>query len=155
MPKAITIKTINDFSLQEIFDYVALFLLKQNKRSSITVFKQGLASESCRYRAGTPEEPLKCAVGCIMSDEEYLSDYECKTISWLQAKVEYFNHIDNKIVLLLHSLQQKHDNCTPDKWYCSLSDVAEHFELSTKAIDDYIHHKDTPDTARESECPAS
>lgn len=60
------IATLKEASLQDIFDQVVTHLLKQNK--------QALAPNgACKYHT---DSGLKCAVGCLISDDEYYPDMD-------------------------------------------------------------------------------
>lgn len=69
--KTITLSTINNFSLQEIFEFVSNHLLKQNKKC-MNVGK-------CAYKNNNG---LKCAAGCLMSENEYDHEFENKKFSY-------------------------------------------------------------------------
>ena len=65
----ITLKTLGKATAQEVFDQVATHLLTQNERS--------LDGASCSYRNC---DGLKCAAGCLISDDEY--DNQMEGIDW-------------------------------------------------------------------------
>ena len=154
---AITIQTINNFSRQEIFDYIALHLLKQNKRSEEEIIDPvtKIHKYACRYRGGTPEDPCKCAIGVLFDDEIYNPKFEGKTIKYLRSCYKSFSHIPLEVVPMLASLQKVHDNHDPTAWVTSLCEVARIYNLNTKAIDDYILNKDLSGHTGNSERPTS
>lgn len=59
----ITLKTLPDATEQEVFDQVVTHLLTQNNKA----LEEG-SDSNCVYRA---PKGLKCAAGCLISDEEY------------------------------------------------------------------------------------
>src|SRR5215510_14994918 len=103
---------------QAIFDQVATHLLRQNERAVDS------KSLDCMYR--TPDG-LKCAVGCLITDEEYRPDMEGKTIlllcelGWLHQR--FLDHIN-----FLCDLQRVHDCYLPNQWREDLRDIAEVYE---------------------------
>lgn len=99
---------------QAIFDQVVEHLLTQGKRS---VLDDGL----CAYRK---EDGSKCAVGCLIPDENY---YE-----GLEGGDAYRNDViaalpfiaDEEIKILLYHLQDIHDTDEPYLWREALMDLA-------------------------------
>ena len=65
----ITLKTLPQATAQDVFDHVTQHLLKQGKRS---VSSTG----ACQYRTEQAEGVLKCAAGCLITDDEYNSKFE-------------------------------------------------------------------------------
>lgn len=90
----ITLATLEEATAQEVFDQVVNHLRKQNKQS--------LANSKCLYRYGD----LKCAAGCLISDEEYHRDMEGSTWLILVDKLG----IPNAHESLIFALQDIHDN---------------------------------------------
>lgn len=100
---------------QDIFDTVAAHLYKQNKRSY-----KGNARMSggfCVYRS---PEGLKCAVGCLIPDEDYdprMDDNECmRGGTYVSKLVDLAPELGFRLpayfsanVALLASLQRAHD----------------------------------------------
>jgi hypothetical protein len=150
----VTIRNINECSEQSIFDFIAIFLLKQNKKAGIVEKDNfGIDKFICKYRGGTPNDPCMCAIGSIIPDEDYLPEYESKTINYLCGSVSLFSHIDLPRRSLLSKLQAIHDNYPVVNWENQLRHVATDFELNTKAIDDYLYDKNSSGSTGESECP--
>lgn len=61
---------------QEVFDYVAKHLIKQGK--------QAVAGSNCAYRS---PEGLSCAVGCLITDEEYNVNMEGESSTLLSTRL--------------------------------------------------------------------
>ena len=66
-------------TLQEIFDKVKVHLLAQGKPAVDWVTSQ------CRYRA---PDGLKCAVGCLITDEAYTPDIEGTVLPYSPTRVD-------------------------------------------------------------------
>lgn len=115
--KVITLATLNDASLQEIFDQCKDHLLKQGRRADNFIGQ-------CMYRS---KEGLKCAIGCFISDEEYQPEMESNSIEILCSL--FCLNISLTRQQLLDALQQTHDNCEPDEWKWELKEVAKAFKL--------------------------
>jgi hypothetical protein len=99
----ITLATLPQATEQEVFDQVVKFMLDQGKKSV-------KASGACRYRAYAEDgSVLKCAVGCLMSDEEYDADMEGRTWSDNLNKRWQFKILPSAHHRLLNDLQKAHD----------------------------------------------
>lgn len=99
---------------QEVFDKVVSHLRQQGGKS--------LNAGQCVYRA---PDGKKCAVGCLIEDEEYTPAIEMKGV------VSVFNMIpslDARIgsgkIWLLQDLQVIHDQCYSDDWESSFERLA-------------------------------
>lgn len=66
--KDINLSNLGEHTEQEVFDYIANHLLTQNEVSG--------GYSGCLYRG---KNGLKCAAGCLMSDEEYNDNWESET----------------------------------------------------------------------------
>lgn len=109
----ITLKTLADASAQDVFNQVALHLLSQGKRA---VEGEEVCGD-CVYHS---PDGLRCAAGCLISDEEY--DEAMEWNSWLYL-------VDDELVPqehanLISELQNLHDMKHPDDWAGSLSSLA-------------------------------
>lgn len=82
---------------QEIFDAVVDHLVKQGRRAS--------TEDSCLYRT---DDGLKCAVGFLISDEEYQEEMEGKAVTEL-AGLEMLPKRLLPEVHFLSELQSLHD----------------------------------------------
>lgn len=113
----ITLKTLPEATSQQVFDQVAVHLLKQNATSE-------LHSGDCAYRG---LNGLKCAAGCLISDDEYKQDFEgCR---WNDIAGKGSNHFD-----LIRELQVLHDFYEPVYWREKLSFIANDFGLTTDVL---------------------
>lgn len=125
----ITLKTLGQATAQEVFDQVATHLLTQGKPS----MSEG---GGCFYRRIN----LKCAAGCLISDEEYLREMDEDDSSWEglinRGLVPKTNHSE-----LIQSLQAAHDNTSIKDWIIgikqSLGRVAKDLGLSSKIIENF------------------
>src|SRR3990167_10848904 len=113
---------------QEIFDKIALHLLRQNKKS---VNKSGF----CAYR-GT--NGLKCAAGCLIDDLEYKPEMEIHNFGMVFTTDNGINVFDellkNKPYLydnleLIKTLQRIHDNHNVCEWKEELNYLAKRQNL--------------------------
>jgi len=122
-----TIQEVNNKSLQEIFDFVANHLLTQNKKS---VEESG----TCLYRCGD----LKCAVGALISDEDYNYSFEMNSLKLLTDKKEtIFSDIEESRLTFLMYLQAIHDEYTIERWPEQLSILGSDFNLSNKILEKF------------------
>jgi hypothetical protein len=109
--KIITLANLHEATKQDIFNQVARHLITQNHRS---VDEKGY----CKYRSGN----LKCAAGCLISDEEYtpLMDSEkSQGTGWIDLVHEGLVPRDNMHFIRL--LQVLHDGMhgitSPEEWF--------------------------------------
>lgn len=113
--KQITLATLNDFSFQEIFDVVSLHLLIQHEKSLDS-------NDDCAYRG---RNNTKCAIGCLISDEEYNTSMEGRLVSALKD-------INERQDTFLQFLQNIHDHKPVKLWYEELTDFAKINNLEMK-----------------------
>jgi hypothetical protein len=116
---------------QELFDYVASFLLKQGKRS----FTGG----GCMYRG---DNGLMCAAGCVIPDEFYdpvMEGNDINSVVSIRRKTkgpqQRFWKTLEKHLGLLSELQEVHDNLfspndTRQFWLKKLREVAADHKLA-------------------------
>ena len=107
---------------QEIFDQVVGHLRKQKVRA---INRQTLA---CAYR---DPEGRKCAVGCLISDDDYALNMEGRTV------YELINMFDSMrkyrpYSSLLNELQVVHDKTFPYLWESCLREIATLYQLEYK-----------------------
>jgi hypothetical protein len=115
----ITLATLSKATAQEVFDQVATHLLEQNKACKSD-------EDTCLYR----HESLKCAAGCLISDEEY--DPSLEGNGW---KTLAHNDIVSKChSRLIIDLQYVHDAMYAETWKQGLVNVAEAYGLSTETL---------------------
>jgi hypothetical protein len=119
----ITLKTLEQATTQEVFDQVAKHLLTQNKQSE-GEHNNGL---TCMYRS---PDGLKCAAGCLIGDDEYLSHWERRSWGFVSRVGGVTKHID-----LISSLQSIHDDCEPSQWLVRLKELASSKELNTEVLE--------------------
>lgn len=123
---------------QEVFDTVAVHLLDQGEPA-----RRNAGGTGCAYRG---VGGLKCAVGCLIPDEDYdaiiegtvtgpclfkathPSTRELK-MRELLTKLDLVQHLD-----LLRRLQFIHDDHDPDDWLNMLHETARKWELSSAAL---------------------
>lgn len=116
----ITLKTLNNYSEQEVFDHVAEHLLAQMCRAESE-------DGDCRYRG---EGGLKCAAGCLIGDDEYSEDIEERDwITLVTKKQVPPDHQD-----LIMRLQDLHDSNEPNIWKRRLALLAQDFQLNALAL---------------------
>jgi len=118
----ITLSSINNFSLDAIIQHVARHLILQNQRSY---------DEDCKYKS----EGLSCAVGCLVSDEEY--DPEMEGAAIRDKRFDKFG-IGAQRRALLNSLQLVHDSMMPYEWHNELMSVCNQYGLDTAALEAVI-----------------
>ena len=99
--------SLEDKSLQEIFQTVESHLLAQNAKST----EGGV----CRYRTSTG---LMCAVGCLIPDELYSEDLECFSVDFPKR-----GYAEPKLKLT-YELQRVHDDFDPEDWRAILNSIA-------------------------------
>lgn len=122
----ITLATLPEASLQDIFNQVRNHLLKQNQKS--TLQKPDRTSPCYAYRG---KNGTMCAVGCLIADEEYKleMDHQSLTSIGMLQQIGLFPLLDNKKYNLLSCLQWLHDSYEPNKWEEKLLEVAIEFDL--------------------------
>jgi len=123
----ITLATLETATAQEVFNQVATHLLTQNEISQVYI--EG--HPRCLYRH-TKEDGtlLKCAAGCLMSDEESTKFSASDSWPLLVSK--------GKVALahspLIFTLQNIHDVCAPKDWMYELSKVALDNNFTTEVL---------------------
>lgn len=109
---------------QEIFNAVAQHLKRQGKQA---VSANGV----CQYRGPSG---LKCAVGCLMTDDEAPGYGNGDGVDTLLKRGELPDRLRHHIQLL-RRLQNIHDRClSPDEWPMRLRLVAIEFGLDHKIV---------------------
>jgi hypothetical protein len=112
---------------QEIFTTVATHLLTQNEKALDE-------DNNCVYRT---DSGLKCAIGCIITDEMYHRDMDEQSMTALQLiKADRFTmpdwFCDN--VMEFVELQSIHDCLDPEDWRKSLIFFSEKEELEMPEV---------------------
>lgn len=133
-PEPITLATLDKHTEQEVFDYVAKHLIKQGVKS--------VDGPDCMYRGvnGT-----MCAVGCLISDEEYDIKMDIKDDKWGTSWTSLVNRKlvkDSKHTLLLCELQSAHDSAHPT------AGASFEFGLKRIALNRKLEYKHIPQLAK-------
>lgn len=133
-----------DATKQEIFDFVVKKLFEQGEKSyshGELIDDNTVCVTGCRYQLPLKERTLKCAVGHVIPDNDYLRKVEGNDVDGLIDVLDanmidvsfYRNNRD-----LLSAIQGTHD----DGWYNGDEDfaremryIAEFFSLSSDVID--------------------
>jgi hypothetical protein len=118
----ITLKTLENATAQEVFDQVAAHMLAQNQQS--------MTASTCAYRGS---DALKCAAGCLISDEEY-NEEVMEGFTWVDMLQRLDAGVTFKHNRLIERLQGIHDGCPCDRWLRKLLLLADEFGLDNKAI---------------------
>lgn len=103
---------------QAIFDQVVAHLRQQGEPALTP-------SGHCVYRT---DLGLKCAIGCLLTDEEYSPHMEGHTINSLCDSGFVERLLPH--VKLLRRLQGVHDCHDVSEWELALQEVARHYELT-------------------------
>jgi len=103
-------------TLQEIFDKIAIHLIKQNKQSYCD------KTSNCAYRG---DNGLMCAAGILIPDDEYKPEFERQT--WHNLTKEGI--VENKFSSEIRKLQIIHDNSHHSIWYDELIKFAKNHNL--------------------------
>lgn len=117
----ITLKTLDQHTAQEIFDQVAKHLLTQN---AVSVDAE---EWNCLYRTSNG---LKCAVGCLIADEEYDIKMENRSVGCL-IYCDVSKHLQ-----LLKDLQEVHDHFETTLWKTELFTVTQRHNLNLMVLYD-------------------
>lgn len=110
---------------QEIFDTVARHLLTQKVPATDHL---GI----CQYLA---DDGKKCAVGCLITAEEYHPKMEGHGVKELLRKFELARFAP--FIELLESLQAVHDDRDPSEWPEALALIASDFRLSPAVLKEF------------------
>lgn len=112
---------------QELFTQVAKHLLAQNGRSVV--------AGKCKYRG---DNGLKCAVGCLITDENYLPTAEGRP-AWdavVRKGVQDSGWTyDEETEPLLLQLQAVHDHNAVHLWQEDLAGIATKFDLEMPNVE--------------------
>lgn len=117
---------------QQVFNKVALHLLKQNERSETKYPTR--QKPICAYRG---QNGTACAVGCLIPDEMYRPEMEGKLVYTLMGDhVSTRTLFDEEVIdsSLLSAMQNIHDNTSVDNWFFNLVEFAKVHELSAAVI---------------------
>lgn len=124
-----TIKVEDLSDLQIIFNKVSSHLLQQNEVSRLD------DSSCCAYRSSTG---LKCAVGCLITDENYSPELEKALFSHSKIMTALEKSgvkcSNDNLKKLLGELQYMHDFRHPSGWKIILKEIAQKFNLNSEEI---------------------
>jgi hypothetical protein len=103
---------------QEAFNIMVQHLRKQGRKSVLLD-----DHNSCAYRGA---DGLKCAIGALLSDNEYKAEFEGKPVNFL---LDYglLRNLDNG---LLMEMQNVHDFAPVHRWEDRFQDMAEEYSLT-------------------------
>jgi hypothetical protein len=107
----ISLATLKDATVQQVFDHVTGHLLTQLAKS--TGEMPDGEDEGCLYRH---PEGLKCAAGCLIADNEYSTGLENQTWSYLASH----KRVPADHSWLITELQEVHDLNEVEAWYDAL-----------------------------------
>lgn len=100
---------------QEAFDKMVAHLRKQGQKAQ--------ENGACRYRT---KNGLMCAVGCLLTDEEYRPGMEGKGVEHMQHLYGVFPKLS---VGLLAEMQDTHDAYAPSHWEERFASTATRYGL--------------------------
>lgn len=121
----ITLKSLPEATAQEVFNRVALHMLKQNAKSTNMGLLTADAQPAmlCLYRG--KDSLGSCAAGCLIADDEYNQKFEGKTWSGMVDR----KWVPPQHVSLIRKLQNVHDGSSVEDWPRKLAEVAKEFSL--------------------------
>lgn len=127
----ITMKNLHLATEQQVFDQVATHLLTQNAKALA-------GSGGCQYRLKLDNGTvLKCAVGCLIADNEYGSKIESELYGSNEFN-EFFGFEDEAPhFFLLRRFQGLHDNYPVSIWKEELQQIALDFNLNTDILKEF------------------
>lgn len=100
---------------QEAFDKMVAHLRKQGQKAH--------ENGACRYRT---KDGLMCAVGCLLTDEEYKRGMEGMCVDALLPAYEVLQDLDPHV---LAEMQDTHDAYDPTDWEARFADTATRYGL--------------------------
>lgn len=124
--KTITLANLKDSNAQEVFEFVAHHLLTQKEQCMI--------NGKCAYRG---ENGLKCAVGCIIADEEYDEIFDKSYGSAIACLVRDEKIKVDKHLELLQKLQGIHDGYPVFLWKAKLKNLADNEGIVTEILNKF------------------
>lgn len=137
-------KTASDLQdeRQRYFDTVVRHLVAQGRRAyGGGIVRQG-DGVSCRYRAAVGDEILKCAIGCLIPDDQYAPAMEGQTVTAIVSTHDFFKRFPWVRAAYVHKgllrrLQSAHDRRAAGETLRDLLlDIALDYGLNTDAVPD-------------------
>ncbi len=136
-------------TVQEIFDRVAVALLKQGAHSKMSESDRAKVINpnfnGCAYRG---LNGCRCAVGHLIADEHYRPVLEGQSVTTGAVQKALFasgvlsdadvNDTTITKINLLRAMQNTHDNVPHQAWADSFRKLAAVFRLGTAAVDDFV-----------------
>jgi len=132
---------------QDVFDQVATHLLTQKERALVSVANKNVR---CAYRG---VDGRKCAVGCLIADEDYNPAMEGACVAWVRRALadEAWLTSENALLkqwleksgyeplmLLLEDLQTLHDEVSViEEWPEILQSIAEKHGVSGRILKNF------------------
>lgn len=116
---------------QAVFTKVVKHLLTQKVRSCI-LSPSGMTSE-LRYRG---PNGTKCAIGCLITDNEYHESMEGKDLELL-LETDLPDRLYTRLYMhrmILRELQGIHDSCAPEEWKDKLQALGQRYQLKFPRI---------------------
>lgn len=113
----ITLANLATKTEQEVFSYIALHLITQNKRAEHLKSSQDEGVPLCAYLGG---DGLGCAGGCLIDPSEYRPEFEGNV--W--RTLVYTYSIPSAHMGLISSMQSVHDSDQVLKWKSNLVELA-------------------------------
>lgn len=127
----ITMKNLHLATEQGVFDQVAKHLLTQNAKALAW-------SGGCQYRLELNDGTiLKCAVGCLIADNEYESKIEDSIYGSYPFREFFGFKNEAPHVELLRRLQNLHDKHPVKYWKEGLEQIALDFNLNTDILKEF------------------
>lgn len=109
--------------MREIFDKVKTHLLAQGERAIRVGHVSGEKVIRCAYHA---QSGLKCAVGCLITDEAYSEELEGAPVDvgHVRGSLEASGiSLEPDTLSMLTHLQNIHDDEAPDRWEHALDNL--------------------------------
>jgi hypothetical protein len=127
----ITLSNLHQASLQDVFNQVARHLLTQMEKAIVIVEDE----PHCQYRTYSG---LTCAVGCMITDEEYTPMFEGMTASEVIRSFECYgttNKTATATKYFCDELQLVHDDHEPKNCYSELAYLANKHNLNMPVLE--------------------
>lgn len=123
MTTSISLSNYHEASLQDIADQITNHLLSQNKKCMDE-------KDQCRYRY----IGLKCAAGCLISDEEYNEKFEENEWAAIVERLNMRNFNTQKKDRLISEMQSIHDGYPVAMWRSKLIEVYKDHRLTVPEV---------------------